>query len=152
VLRRYLKVQAQLLFFGFIGPLFMIMYLLSDRDPFMQWFFWSGLLVTVALVLTAVAITASGEKSAAKFAALEQTGVLALTQIVGIQETGTHINDRPLVKLDLQISGPGIQPFTSQEKVIASMERMAMITNRKLVALVDPTTQESQIDWNEALS
>ena len=50
-------------------------------------------------------------KSAAKTQLLEQQGVLALAQITGITETGTRINDQPLVKLNLHVSGPGIAPF-----------------------------------------
>lgn len=54
------------------------------------------------------------------------------------------------MKLDLQISGPGIAPFASQDRVIASVTRLPMITNRKLVALVDPSTNEYQIDWERS--
>jgi hypothetical protein len=55
-----------------------------------------------------------------------------------------------LVKLDLQISGPGITPFATQDRVIASITRLPMITNRRLVALVDPATNEYQIDWERS--
>jgi len=54
------------------------------------------------------------------------------------------------VKIDLQISGPGIRPFSSQDRVIASLTRLPMITSRKLVALVDPATYEYQIDWERS--
>lgn len=54
------------------------------------------------------------------------------------------------MKIDLQISGPGIAPFASQDRVIASISRLPMITSRKLVALVDPTTNEYQIDWERS--
>jgi hypothetical protein len=75
---------------------------------------------------------------------------LALAQVVGIHETGTRINEQPLVKIDLQISGPGINPFATQDRVIASITRLPMITSRKLVALVDPATNEYQIDWERS--
>jgi hypothetical protein len=150
MLWRYLKVQARMLFYGMIGPVFVVMYFFSDRDPFMNWFLWSGLLVIAVTVLLAVAFTAAGVKSDAKRAKLEQTGVLALAQVVGLEETGTHINDQPLVKLQLQISGPGIQAFQSQDRVLAPMSRVPIITSRTLVALVDPTTNEYQIDWERS--
>ena len=123
---------------------------LRPAQPIMKWMFWAGLLITAADVLIALAITGFGAKSAAKTPALEQTGVLALAQVTGIHETGTRINEQPLVKLDLQISGPGIAPFASQDRVIASITRLPMITNRKLVALVDPSTNEYQIDWERS--
>jgi hypothetical protein len=149
MLWRYLKIQARMLFYGMIGPVFVVMYFLSDRDPFMNWFLWSGLLVTAVTVL-AVAFTAAGAKSDATRAKLEQTGVLALAQVLRLEETGTHIQDKPLVKLQLQISGPGIQPFHSQDRVLAPMSRAPIIASRTLVALVDPATHEYQIDWERS--
>ena len=147
---RYVKVQAFVLLCGIVGPIFLAIYFATGADPMMRWMLWAGLGITALDVLIALGITGMGANSAAKTAALEQTGVLALAQVVGIHETGTRINDQPLVKLDLQISGPGLQPFASQDRVIASITRLPMITNRKLVALVDPTTNEYQIDWERS--
>ena len=150
MLWRYLKVQASMLMYGMIGPMFLVLYFFSDRDEFMRMFLWSGLGLTAVAVLFAVVFTVKGEKSAALAAELERTGVLALAQVVGIQETGTEIRGKPLINLTLQISGPGLQPFTTQDRVLAPMERMTMITNRKLVALVDPATGKFQIDWERS--
>ncbi len=147
---RYVRIQAFVLLCGIVGPIFLVIYFATGADPLLKWMFWTGLLVTAADVLIALAITGAGAKSAAKTQALEQTGVLALAHVVGIHETGTRINEQPLVKLDLQISGPGIAPFASQDRVIASITRLPMITNRKLVALVDPATNEYQIDWERS--
>ncbi|KUI16752.1 hypothetical protein AU193_21320 [Mycobacterium sp. GA-1285] len=150
MLWRYIKVQAFVLLCGIVGPIFLVLYFAMGGDPTLKWMFWTGLLITAADVLIALAITAGGARSAARTAALEKTGVLALARVTGIHETGTRINEQPLVKLDLQISGPGIAPFASQDRVIASISRLPMITNRKLVALVDPMTSEYQIDWERS--
>ncbi|OBB77260.1 SHOCT domain-containing protein [Mycobacterium sp. 852014-52144_SCH5372336] len=150
MLWRYIKVQAFVLLCGIVGPIFLVIYFATGSDPMLKWMFWTGLLITAADVLIALAITAGGVRSAARTAELEQTGVLALAQVTGIHETGTRINEQPLVKLDLQIAGPGIVPFASQDRVIASIARLPMITNRKLVALVDPMTSEYQIDWERS--
>ncbi|KUI45027.1 hypothetical protein AU197_12280 [Mycobacterium sp. IS-1590] len=150
MLWRYIKVQAFVLLCGIVGPIFLVIYFATGGDPMLKWMFWTGLLITAADVLIALAITAGGARSAARTAALEQTGVLALAQVTGIHETGTRINEQPLVKLDLQISGPGIVPFASQDRVIASISRLPMITSRKLVALVDPMTSQYQIDWERS--
>jgi hypothetical protein len=147
MLRRFLNTQTFLVLGSVIGPLFMMMYFVSDGNVFMYLFFGTGIAITIALVVVAVGMT-TGAKSAAKLAALEPTGALALARVVSIQETGTEINDQPLVKLDLRIAGQGIQPFSSQDRVIASIQRLAMINSRKLVALVDPATNEYQIDWD----
>jgi hypothetical protein len=151
MLGRYIKSQIMVLICGgLVGPIFLAVYFATGQSSLMKWMFWVGLFITAADVLIALALANFGAKSAAKTAALEQSGVLALAQVVGIQETGTRINEQPLVKLDMQISGPGITPFATQDRVIASITRLPMITNRKLVALVDPTTTDYQIDWERS--
>ncbi|KWX25741.1 membrane protein [Mycolicibacterium wolinskyi] len=147
---RYVRIQAFVLLCGIVGPIFLTIYFVSGAQPMMKWMFWAGLLITAVDVLIALAITAYGSKTAAKNQQLEQQGVLALAQVTGIQETNTRINEQPLVKLDLQISGPGIAPFATQDRVIASVTRLPMITNRRLVAIVDPTTHEYRIDWDRS--
>lgn len=147
---RYVRIQAFVLMCGIVGPIFLVIYFVAGGDPMMKWMFWLGLLITAIDILIALGITAAGSKSAAQNEKLEQVGVLALAQVTGIHETGTRINEQPLVKLDLQISGPGIAPFASQDRVLASVSRLPMITNRKLVALVDPTTKEYRIDWERS--
>jgi hypothetical protein len=147
---RYVRVQAFVLLCGIVGPIFLVIYFATGADPMLMWMFWTGLPITAADVLIALAITNYGARSAAKTQALEQQGILALAQVTGIHETGTQINGQPLVKLDLQISGPGITPFASQDRVVASIARLPMITHRKLVALVDPATNEYQIDWERS--
>jgi hypothetical protein len=151
MLGRYIKAQIMVLICGgLVGPIFLVVYFALGGMTLMKWMFWVGLLITAADVVIAVALANFGAKSDAKTQALEQTGVLALAQVVGIHETGTRINEQPLVKIDLQISGPGITPFAAQDRVIASITRLPMITNRKLVALVDPATNEYQIDWERS--
>ena len=151
MLWRYVKAQAMVLLCGgLVGPIFLVVYFALGQDNLLKWMFWVGLLVTAADVLIALALANYGAKSASRRQALEQQGVLALAQVTGIHETGTRINEQPLVKLDLNISGPGIAPFSAQDRVIASITRLPMITNRKLVALVDPATNQYQIDWERS--
>jgi hypothetical protein len=147
---RYVRIQAFVLLCGIVGPIFLAVYFLAGADPVLQWMLWAGLLITAADVVIALAITGFGATSAAKTKALEASGVLALAQVTGIHETNTRINDQPLVKLDLQVSGPGIGPFSTQDQVVASVSRLPMITSRKLVVLVDPTTNDYQIDWERS--
>jgi hypothetical protein len=151
MLARYIKSQIWVLVCGgLVGPIFLVVYFALGQMSLMKWMFWVGLLITAADVLIALALANFSAKSDAKTQALEAGGVLALAQVVGIQETGTRINEQPLVKIDLQISGPGLAPFASQDRVIASITRLPMITSRKLVALVDPATNQYQIDWERS--
>jgi hypothetical protein len=112
--------------------------------------FYAGLIVTVLDVLIALFLTNYTAQSAAKTAELEQSGVLALAQITGLSETGTRINEQPVVKVHLHISGSGFVPFDSEDRVIASVTRLGNLTARKLVVLVNPTTQEYRIDWERS--
>jgi hypothetical protein len=149
---RYLKAQLMVLLCGgLVGPIFLIVYfaLGEATRPYIQWMFYVGLLITAADVLIALALANYGAKSSAKTAALEQSGVLTLAQINGIGETGTRINDQPLIKLDLHIAGPGFA-FDTQDRVIANVTRMGNFNARKLVVLVDPATHDYQIDWERS--
>ncbi len=151
MLWRYVKSQlVVLLCGGLVGPIFLITYFALGQSSLMKWMFYVGLLITAADVLIALVLANYGATSAAKTAALEQSGVLALAQIMGITETGTRINDQQLVKLQLRISGSGFTPFDSEDRVIASVTRLGNITARKLVVLVDPATQEYRIDWERS--
>jgi pyruvate/2-oxoglutarate dehydrogenase complex dihydrolipoamide acyltransferase (E2) component len=151
VLARYLKTQLLVLLCGgLVGPIFLVVYFTLGLDNLLQWMLYVGLLITVADVLIALALTNYGAKSAAKSAELEQHGVLALAQITGLSETGTRINEQPVVKVNLHIAGSGFLPFDGQDRVIANVTRLGNLTARKLVVLVNPTTQEYQIDWERS--
>ena len=151
MLARYLKTQLLVLLCGgLVGPIFLVVYFTLGLGSLLQWMLYVGLLITVADVLIALALTNYGAKSAAKTAELEQHGVLALAQITGLTETGTRINEQPVVKVNLHIAGPGFVPFDGQDRVIASVTRLGNLTARKLVVLVNPTTQEYQIDWERS--
>ena len=151
MLARYLKTQLLVLLCGgLVGPIFLVVYFTLGLGSPLQWMLYVGLLITIADVLIALALTNYGAKSAAKTAELEQHGVLALAQITGLTETGTRINEQPVVKVNLHIAGPGFVPFDGQDRVIASVTRLGNLTARKLVVLVNPTTQEYQIDWERS--
>jgi hypothetical protein len=113
------------------------------------WLFIAGLVITVIDVLIAIGVANGRAKSAAKSAGLERNGVLALAQITGMHGTGMEINDQPVVKLDLHFAGPGFT-ITTQKRVTASVTRMASLNARKLVVLVDPATNDYEIDWQRS--
>ncbi len=146
---RYLKLQLFFLVCGGVGPAFLIGYFALGMDS-EKWMLYAGAGTTALIVLIPLALTLYGAKSAAKSAALEQSGVLALAQIRGVTETGTRINEQPLVKLQLHISGSGFSPFDSEDRVLASVTRLGNLNARKLVVLVDPTTQKYRIDWERS--
>jgi hypothetical protein len=150
-LARYLKAQlVVLLCGGLVGPIFLIVYFVLGLGSLLQWMFYVGLVITVADVLIALALANYGAKSSLKSAELEQIGVLALAQITGLTETGTWVNNQQVVKVHLHISGPGLLPFDSEDRVIASITRLGNLNARKVVVLVNPTSSEYRIDWERS--
>jgi hypothetical protein len=148
---RYLKAQGfALLCGGLVVPIFLATFFAFGREPILKWMFWVGLFTTAANVLIALALTNYGAKSAVKAQFLEHQGVLALAQVTAISETGTRINDQPLVKINLHIEGPGLAPIDGLDRVIASVTRLPLITGRKLVVLVDSASGKYQIDWERS--
>ncbi|MEZ0383915.1 SHOCT domain-containing protein [Mycobacterium sp. pW045] len=151
MLWRYVKAQAAVLLCGgLVGPIFLAVFFATGRQADLKWMFYTGLLVSFADVLVALALTSYGAKSGATSHFLEQHGVLALAQVTGVHETGTRINEQPLVKLDLHIEGPGLSPFDAQDRVLASVTRLPMISSRTLAVLVDPATRDYRIDWQRS--
>jgi hypothetical protein len=160
MLARYLKAQLIVLVCGgLVGPIFLVTYFAlpsllgsfgSEADSIIDqstsWMLWAGLLITIADVLVALWLANRGAKSSAKMAGLRQTGVLATAQIRGFAETAVRINEHPVVKLDLRVTGPGVD-FTDQKRATIDFSKQAIITARKLVVLVDPNTREYEIDW-----
>ncbi|MGO9384903.1 MAG: SHOCT domain-containing protein [Mycobacterium sp.] len=151
MLARYLKAQLMVLLCGgLVGPIFLIVYFTLGLGSLLQWMFYVGLFITVADVLIALALANYGAKSSAKTAELEQSGVLALAQITGITETSMWVNNQQVVKVHLRIAGSGFLPFDTEDRVTASVTRLGNLNARKLVVLVNPTTQEYRIDWERS--
>ncbi|WP_319456796.1 MULTISPECIES: SHOCT domain-containing protein [unclassified Mycobacterium] len=150
MLMRYLKCQLFVfLFGGIVGPIFLVIGL-AGLPVVGEMFFWLGLAITIIDVIVAVVWANLGAKSAAKTEALEASGVLAVGRIMGMGETGTRINDVPLVKLRLRVEGPGITPFDTEDSVLAQVTRMPILSRGSVVVLVDPATNQYQIDWTRS--
>lgn len=148
---RYLKAQAAVLLCGgLVGPIFLAVYFALGADPLLKWMFWSGLLVTAGDVLVALWMTSFFSKSAATTQHLDTNGIIALARVTSIVETNTRINDRPLIKLGLHIEAPGLAPMDVEDRVIASITRLPLITGRQLVVLVDAADGSFRIDWDRS--
>jgi hypothetical protein len=163
-LARYLRAQLiVLLCGGILGPIWIAAYFalpsligsqfgsyaswVSDMtQQGTQWMLWAGLLITLADVLIAVWLANRGARSSARTSALYETGVLTIAQITGLRETGMRINDRPVAVVNLRITGPGFG-FDTEKRVTVDLTKQAVITARKLVVIVDPSTRQYEIDW-----
>jgi len=160
MLARYIRAQIiVLLCGGILGPIWVAAYFVlpnmlgsfgPDVGSMIQqntgWMLWAGLLITLVGVLVALWLANRGAQSSAKSAALHQIGMLTTAQITGLGETGMRINERPVVNLDLHVSGPGFE-FDSRKRVTVDITKQAIVTARKLVVWVDPNTHDYEIDW-----
>ena len=153
MVKRCLKAQLWVLLCGGpVGPVYLIVYYKftsPDDRHFVGWVYWAGWAITAADVLIALLLTSHRTRSAAKSAATELDGVLALAQITGMAETGMSINDQPVVKLSLHIAGPGFA-FDTTKRVTASVTRMGNLSAGKLVVLVAPATHDFEVDWQRS--
>ena len=64
--KRYLMIQGMMFVFGIVGPIFLIVYFLSQPDPALKWMYWWGLFITAADVLIALGLTNSYRESTFK--------------------------------------------------------------------------------------
>ena len=151
MLGRYLTAQGTVLLFGgLVGPIFLIVYfaLGSMARPYLQWMFWVGLFVTAADVLAALALANAGAKADVRHRQLTQQGAMVVARITGVSDTSWFVNDQQIIKVNLHFDVPGQPGFDAQESMAASPTRMQILNCHKLVALVEPGTQNYEIDWN----
>lgn len=148
---RYLKAQGiVLLCGGLVGPIFLIVYFVLGpmARPALNWMYWVGLLVTAIAVLLALGMTNGIAASSARRQRLRREGILAAARVTGIADTSWSVNGRQMIKVTLRIEVPGFEPFDAQETMAASPARMQILNAHTLVALVQPGTQEYEIDWD----
>ncbi len=148
---RYLKAQGfVLLCGGLVGPIFLAVYFALGQMGLLKWMFWTGLLITAADVLIALAMANAGAKSAATRQFLEEEGVLALARITTIDDTPVFVNDQQMIRVAFHVDVPGGPGFDSEQTMTSSPARMQILNGRKLVVLVDPGTSHYQIDWGRS--
>jgi hypothetical protein len=141
MLTRYLKAQGMVLLCGgLVGPIFLIVYF--ALGPMARPY------INAVDVLVALALTNFGTKAAAKHAQLTRQGVLAAARITGISDTHWFVNNQQMIKVNLHVDMPGQPGFDDQQTMASSPTRMQILNGHTLVALVEPGTQNYEIDWD----
>ena len=151
MVKRYLKAQGMVLLFGgLVGPIFLVVYFALGpmARPYLNWMFWSGLFITAVDVLAALALTNAGAKAAARHDELTRQGILVPARITGMSDTAWFVNDQQMIKVNLHVDVPGQPGFDVQETMASSPTRMRILNAHTLVALVEPGTQNYEIDWD----
>ncbi|MBA0045813.1 hypothetical protein [Mycobacterium sp. NPDC050853] len=149
VVTRFLKILAFSLLCGIVGPIFWVMYYVID-DPMVSWMLYSGVGITIAIVVIAFVLTVIFTRTEETRKLLEANGILALADVVAANETGMRVNDQPVIKLTLQVHGDGISPFRAETRTRVSVLQGPALARGKLVVLVEPGTENFQIDWQRS--
>lgn len=149
VVARFLKILAFSLLCGIVGPIFIVMYYVID-EPATSWMLYSGVGITIGIVVLAFVLTLIFTRTDEARKLLEANGILALADVVAANETGMRVNDQPVIKLTLQIYGDGISPFRAETRTRVSVLQVPALSRGKLVVLVAPGTEQFQIDWQRS--
>lgn len=149
VVARFLKILAFSLLCGIVGPIFIVMYYVID-EPATSWMLYSGVGITIGIVVLAFVLTLLFTKNEEARKLLEANGILALADVMAANETGMTVNDQPVIKLTLQVHGDGIGPFRAETRARVSVLQVPTLSRGKLVVLVAPGTEQFQIDWQRS--
>ena len=66
---RYVRLQLIVFVFGIVGPIFLVIYFVSQPDPTLKWAYWFGLFIIAADVLIAIGLTKATEENRLEAAA-----------------------------------------------------------------------------------
>ncbi|QMU23114.1 SHOCT domain-containing protein [Gordonia rubripertincta] len=131
---------------GIVGPIFLACYFLLDL-PDTEWMLWTGIGVTLLDILIGVGVASMTYRGGVRSERLRATGVRGIAEVTSVGQTGVEINDQPLMSLGLRISAPGLVPFEVNTRKVVPLFRQPALYQRRLVVLVDPVSQEFEIDW-----
>jgi hypothetical protein len=106
--------------------------------------------VVFMLIIFATLGIVLGKGSRVK-ARLAKVGVQGRAQVVSATETGTRVNNKPLIAIQMLVQAPGLQPFTAIHKEVVSHVNMGRIQPGSQVAIVvDPKDRTQMvIDWTQ---
>lgn len=134
---------------GIVGPIFLVMGLNVD-GPETGWLLPTGIGITALDLVIGVLVGMGRHRGRLKTYRLKQRGRKARGEVLSFEQTNVRINDQPLVRLRLRISGADIAPFEVEGKHVVSEIRLPLLYAGELPVLVDPETKEWEIDWDSA--
>jgi hypothetical protein len=105
---------------------------------------WIGVAVLVGVIYLIIG------RRAARMEGMRQTGLPGTAQVLGMEQTGTYINENPVVKMKLQVQAQGLAPYQVEKKATVPLIAIGMLgTGRPLTVYVNPQDHEDIfIDWS----
>lgn len=150
LLRAVLPIVLFMFVCGIVGPIFLIMGLAVDDEPGTGWLLPTGIGITALDLVIGLTIGINRYRSQMKSFTLKQKGRPAQAQVLSFEPTNIEINGEPLIALRLRIHGNDIAPFEVESKKIIPVMRMPLLYAGEVPVLIDPETQEWEIDWASA--
>ncbi|NYI44583.1 hypothetical protein BJ993_001663 [Nocardioides aromaticivorans] len=136
---------------GIVGPIFLVMGLVVPEDePGSGWLLPTGIGITVLDVVIALAIANRRTHSQQRMYQLRTRGRRARGRVLSFEQTGVRINDQPMLVIRLMIEGGDITPFEAQVRSVVPDIHIPLLHAGELPILIDPETDEWEIDWDAA--
>lgn len=149
-LRAVVPIVLFVLLCGIVGPIFLVMGLNADGEPGTEWLLPVGIGITVLDVVIGVLVGMARFGGQVQTYQLQLRGRRARGEILSFEQTSVRINEQPLIRLHLRISGADIEPFEVEGKHVISEVRLPLLHAGELPVLVDPETKNWEIDWDNA--
>ena len=150
-LRNFIPTLLFMLLCGIVGPIFFVMGLVVPADePDTGWLLPTGIAITVLDVLIAFGIANSRTAKQQKLYELRTRGRRARGRVLSFEQTGVRVNDQPMLVIRLMIEGGDITPFEAQVRSVVPEIHIPLLHAGELPILIDPETDEWEIDWDFA--
>lgn len=150
-LRNLIPILLFMLLCGIVGPIFLVAGLaVPDDEPDTGWLLPTGIAITAIDVIVALAIANHRTKSQQKLYRLRTHGRRAQGRVLSFEQTNVRVNDQPMLVIRLRIEGEGVTPFEAQVRSVVPDIQIPLLHAGTLPVLVDPETDEWEIDWEAA--
>jgi hypothetical protein len=99
-----------------------------------------GIAITLYVVLLLATIFWTLSKGARVRAHLQKAGVRGSATVLSANETGTRVNNQPVIALLLQVEAQGMQPFRAEHhQIIGYAAIQRVVPGSRLQVMVDPS-------------
>ncbi len=150
-LRNLVPTLLFVLLCGIVGPIFLVMGLVVPEDePDTGWLLPTGIAITVLDVVIAFAIANGRTAKQRKLYELRTRGRRARGRVLSFEQTGVRVNDQPMLVIKLVVEGGDITPFEAQVRSVVPDIHIPLLHAGELPILIDPETDEWEIDWDFA--
>ncbi|MBS4753041.1 hypothetical protein KG112_09520 [Nocardioides sp. zg-ZUI104] len=131
---------------GMVGPVFIVLGLSID-DPDTDWMLPVGCAVIALDVVIGVLIARYRYRAKQRRHELRHSGRRARATVLSAEATTMEVNAQPVYRLRLRIHGDDVTPFEVERRKVVRKSQTHLLHGDDLPVLVDPETQDWEIDW-----